>query len=106
MASFRAGWDFNVPLITALLPPDREPNENTGSFFSVSVTDVAILAFKPSDDGNPDHFTLRLQEIAGNAVKCTIHSSLTINAVAETAMNRGRYPPSRIERKRYQYWPA
>jgi alpha-mannosidase len=86
VASFRAGWDFNVPLITALLPPDREPDENTGSFFSVSVTDVAILAFKPSDDGNPDHFTLRLQEIAGNAVKCTIHSSLTINAVAETAM--------------------
>ena len=84
--SYRAGWDFNVPLITALLPPDREPNENTGSFFSVSALNVVIIAFKPSADGNPDHFTVRLQEIAGNATKCAIHSSLRISAVAETAM--------------------
>jgi hypothetical protein len=86
VTSYRAGWDYNVPLITALLPPDREPDENTGSFFSVSAPDVAIIAFKPSDDGNPDHFTLRLQEIAGNAAKCAIHSSLRISVVAETAM--------------------
>jgi hypothetical protein len=86
VASYRAGWDFNVPLITAMLPPDREPNENTGSFFSVSAPNVAILAFKPSADGNPDHFTLRLQEIAGNATQCAIRSSLRISAVAETAM--------------------
>jgi hypothetical protein len=86
VASYRAGWDYNVPLITALLPPDREPDENTGSLFSVSAPDVAILAFKPSADGNPDHFTLRLQEIAGSAAKCALHSSLRISAVAETAM--------------------
>jgi hypothetical protein len=86
VASYRAGWDFNVPLITALLPPDRKPDENTGSFFSVSASNVAILAFKPSADGSPDHFTLRLQEIAGNATKCVLHSSLKISAIAETAM--------------------
>jgi hypothetical protein len=84
--SYRAGWDYNVPLITALLPPDREPEENAGSFFSVSAPGVAILAFKPSADKNPDHFTLRLQEIAGNATKFALHSSLTISAAAETAM--------------------
>ncbi|MGA3033510.1 MAG: hypothetical protein ABSD70_09515 [Terracidiphilus sp.] len=84
--SYRTGWDYNVPLITALLPPDREPDQEMGSFFSISAPDVAILAFKPSADGNPDHFTLRLQEIAGNATKFDLHSSLRIGAVAETAM--------------------
>jgi hypothetical protein len=86
VASYRAGWDFNVPLITALLPPDREPDENTGSFFSLSAPNVVILAFKPSDDGNPDHFTLRLQEIAGSATKCALRSSHRISAIAETSM--------------------
>jgi hypothetical protein len=86
VASYRAGWDFNVPLITALLHPDREPDDKTGSFFSVSAPGVAILAFKPSADGNQDHFTLRLQEIAGNATKFALHSSLRISAVAESAM--------------------
>jgi len=86
VASYRAGWDFNVPLIAAMLPADREPDENTGSFLSVSAPNVAILAFKLSGDGNPDHFTLRLQEIAGNATKCALHSSLRISAVAETTM--------------------
>jgi hypothetical protein len=86
VGSYRAGWDFNVPLITALLPPDREPDVSTGSFFSVSAPNVAILAFKPSADGNPDHFMLRLQEIAGSATKFALRSALKIDAVAETAM--------------------
>jgi hypothetical protein len=86
VASYRAGWDFNVPLITALLPPDREPDENTWSFISVSAPNVAILAFKPSADGNSDHFMLRLQEIAGYATRCALQSSLTISDVAETLM--------------------
>ncbi|HTB98448.1 MAG TPA: hypothetical protein VK716_15670 [Terracidiphilus sp.] len=84
--SYRAGWDYDVPLITALLPLDRKPNHNTESFFNVSASNVAILVFKPSDDGNPDHFTLRLQEIAGNATKFGLQSALRINAVAETAL--------------------
>jgi hypothetical protein len=86
VASYRAGWEFNVPLITAMLPPDREPDEKTGSFFSITAPNVAILAFKPSADGKPDHYMLRLQEIAGSATKCAIHSSLWISSIAETAM--------------------
>jgi hypothetical protein len=86
VASYRAGWDYNVPLITALLHPDREPNENTGSFFSLTAPDVAILAFKPSVDGNPDHYMLRLQEVAGEAQDFALASSLRIEAVDETAM--------------------
>jgi len=86
VVSYRAGWDYDVPLITALLPPDQAPEENSGSFFSLSAPNVAILAFKPSADGNPDHFMLRLQEIAGDATTCTLHSSLKISAVAETDM--------------------
>ena len=85
VASYRAGWDYNVPLITALLPADREPDEY-GIVISISAPDVAMIAFKPSDDGNPDHFTLRLQEIAGNATKFELHSAFAISAIAETAM--------------------
>jgi hypothetical protein len=47
---------------------------------------VAIIAFKLSDDGNTDHYTLRLQEIKGIATKFDLHSALAISAVAETAM--------------------
>jgi hypothetical protein len=86
MASYRAGWDYNVPLITALLPSDREPDEKTGSFFSVSASDVAILAFKPSADGNPDHYILRLQEVSGQESDFALASMLKIDAVDETAM--------------------
>jgi len=86
VASYRAGWDYDVPLISALLPADKKPNMNTDSFFSISAPNVAILAFKPSADGNPDHYTLRLQEIVGNATKFALHSALTISAIAETAM--------------------
>jgi hypothetical protein len=56
------------------------------SFFSVSASDVAILAFKPSANGNPGHFTLHLQEIAGSAANFALQSSFRISAVAETAM--------------------
>jgi hypothetical protein len=86
VASYRAGWDFDVPLITAMLPPDKKPDANTGSFFSVSMPNVVVLAFKPSADKIPDNYTLRLQEIAGNATKCALRSSLPISAIAETAM--------------------
>jgi hypothetical protein len=86
VAAYRAGWDYNVPLITALLPPDREPDEKTASFLTVSAPDVAILAFKPSDDGNPDHYTLRLQEVSGEEQDFALASMLKIDAVDETAM--------------------
>jgi hypothetical protein len=86
VVSYRAGWDYNVPLITAVLPPEKSPQQSSGSFFAVSAPNVAILAFRPSADGNPEHFMLRLQEIAGSATRCALHSSLKISSVAETAM--------------------
>jgi len=79
VASYRAGWDFNVPLITALLPPDREPDENTGSFISVTAPGVAILAFKPSDDGNPDHFICRRLRETRQSVPFTLLSGLALS---------------------------
>jgi hypothetical protein len=90
VASYRAGWNYNVPLITALLPLDREPDENTGSFFSVTAPDVAILAFKPSANGNPDQYMLRLQEVTGTAQDFAITSSLRVEAVHETTMTEDR----------------
>jgi hypothetical protein len=90
VAAYRAGWNYDVPLITALLPSDRKPRESTGSFFSVTAPDVAVLAFKPSADGNTDHYMLRLQEIAGKTQVFGLHSMLKIAAVDETAMTEDR----------------
>ncbi|HEY2468639.1 MAG TPA: hypothetical protein VGI45_12480 [Terracidiphilus sp.] len=84
------GWNFVVPLITALLPPDHKPHESAGSFFSVSAPNVMILAFKPSDDGNRDHYMLRLQEIAGREETFALQSSLKIAALDETSMTEDR----------------
>ena len=60
------------------------PAQPQGSYFSLSSNDVALLAFKPSADGNPEHYTVRLQEIAGNKVVTELKTSLKITAAEET----------------------
>ncbi len=85
-ASWRQGWEFNVPLAIAMLPSDRKPRSPSGSFLDLSAPNVAILAFRPSTDGNPDHYMLRLQEIAGRDTTFSLRSELKIAGVAETSM--------------------
>jgi len=86
VASWRQGWEFNVPLVVSMLASGRRPRTPSGSFFGISVPDVAILAFKPSTDANPDHYTLRLQEIAGHDTTFSLSSELKIAGAAETSM--------------------
>lgn len=78
------GTAFDVPLIAAKLLPHTTPAKLTGSFFSVSARNVVITAFKPSADGNPDHYTLRLQEIAGQATQVQVSTPLPLAEAATT----------------------
>jgi hypothetical protein len=48
-------------------------------------TNEHVFAFKPSADDNLDHYTLRLQEIAGVSEEFTVTSSLKTAGVDETA---------------------
>lgn len=82
--SYREGVSFDVPLIVAELAGGMAPAQPQGSFFSLSSEDVALLAFKPSADANPEHYTVRLQEIGGKEVVTELRTSLKITAAEET----------------------
>lgn len=82
--SYREGASFDVPLIATELAGGMAPAQPQGSYFSLTSENVALLAFKPSADGNPEHYTVRLQEIAGNKVVTELRTPLKITTAAET----------------------
>lgn len=82
--SYREGTSFDVPLIATELAGGMAPAQPQGSYFSLSSEDVALLAFKPSADGNPEHYTVRLQEVAGNKALTELKTPFKIIAVDET----------------------
>lgn len=86
VASYRDGWEENAPLIVTQLDNSMAPAADTDSFFSISAENVALLAFKPSTDGNPEHYTLRVQEIAGKPVDTKISTTLKVTAAAIVSM--------------------
>jgi alpha-mannosidase len=43
-----------------------------------------VVAFKPSADRNPDHYTLRLQEIAGQDTEVQITTPLQVSEAVRT----------------------
>lgn len=81
---YRAGLDSAVPMIATALLPATSPAKPVDSFFSISEPNVVILAFKPSADGDLNHYTLRLQEIAGTATDASIDTRLKVTEAAET----------------------
>jgi len=86
VASYRDGWEENVPLIVTQLDNSMAPAADAVSFFSISAENVALLAFKPSTDGKPEHYVLRLQEIAGKTVDAEIRTTLKVTEVAIVSM--------------------
>jgi hypothetical protein len=82
--SYREGVSFDVPLIATELAGGMAPAQPQGSYFSLSSEDVVLLAFKPSADGNPEHYTVRLQEIAGNEVVTELKTPLKVAVAEET----------------------
>ncbi len=84
--SYHEGASFDVPLIATELAGGMAPAQPQGSYFALGSEDVALLAFKPSTDGNPEHYTVRLQEIAGNKIVSELKTPLKITAAEETNM--------------------
>ena len=82
--SYREGTSFDVPLMAMELAGGMAPAQPQGSYFSLSSEDVALLAFKPSADGNPEHYTVRLQEVAGKPAVTELKTPLKVTAAEET----------------------
>jgi hypothetical protein len=82
--SYREGVSFDVPLMVTELAGGMAPAQPQGFYFSLSSENVALLAFKPNADGNPEHYTVRLQEIAGNKAVTELKTPLKITAAEET----------------------
>ena len=81
---YEAAAAFDLPLIAARLLPHSAPAKPTGAFFLLNARNVVINAFKPSADGNPDHYTLRLQEVAGKDCEVQIATPLQVTEAAQT----------------------
>jgi len=86
VSSYRQGLEENVPLITARLAGAMAPATGSASFFSLSADNVTILAFKPSANGKPEHYILRLQEIAGKSADTEIKTPLKVTEAKLVSM--------------------
>jgi len=84
------GWEFDVPLLAVELDANLQPVSPLASYFSLSVPNVILLAFKPSEDRDPEHYTMRLQEIAGKDSDVELTTPLKITAVEETSLTEDR----------------
>jgi alpha-mannosidase len=72
------------------LPPNLRPARWTASFISVNAPNVILEALKPSADGDPDDFLLRLQEIAGKPTELSLKLPLPVRSIAETTLTEDR----------------
>ena len=86
VSASRAGWELNMPLLAVALPPSAVPNQPQMSFWSVSADNVEILAFKPSADGEPGHYTLRLQEISGRNVEAELQTPFLVTRAEKVSL--------------------
>lgn len=94
VASYRAGVEFDIPPLVAELAAGMRPPEDTGWYFSISAPNVVITGFKPSADGEADHYMLRLQEIAGQKTEFKMSTKLQVTAIQETSMTEDEAPGS------------
>jgi hypothetical protein len=90
VASSQEGWSFDVPLQALQLDANLSPAVPSSSYFSLSSSNVILLAFKPSEDQDQEHYTIRLQEIAGEATDVELKTPLNITAAEETSMSEDR----------------
>lgn len=93
VSSYREVAAFNLPMIAVELS-GFEPARPVGSYLSLGAENVVVLAFKPSADGNSDHYTLRLQEIAGQSTSVTVTTPLKVTAVEKTNLTEDVVLPS------------
>lgn len=57
---------------------------------SLNAENVVVEDLKPSREGKPDHYMLRLQEIAGKPATVSLRFAFPILSVDATTMNENR----------------
>ena len=85
--AYQSGADFDIPMIAARMLPHAAPAKPAGSFFTLDAANVVLTAFRPSVDGDPNHYMLRLQEVAGKAVEVNINTPLKITQAEQTNLS-------------------
>jgi hypothetical protein len=86
-AAYRAGAEFNIPMIAARMLPHAAPGKPVDSFFALDAANVVLTAFRPSIDGDPNHYLLRLQEVAGKQTEVAITTALKISQAERTNLS-------------------
>jgi hypothetical protein len=81
------------------LPPDQRPTHWTASLLSLRAPNIILETLKPSADGVPGDFLLRLQEIAGKPTELDLRFPLPLHSIAETNLNEDRVLQQGIQAK-------
>jgi alpha-mannosidase len=108
VSSYRQGLEENIPLIADQLNGAMAPATDNASFFSLSADNVTLLAFKPSADGKPEHYILRLQEIAGKSAEAEIKTPLKVTEAMLVSMTEDaelgplNTPPLKVQLKPHE----
>jgi hypothetical protein len=84
--SYRVGQEESIQMVATFLDNAMAPALPSESFFTLSSPNVALLAFKPSIDQDPEHYALRLQEVAGKPAETEIKTPLKITAAELVSM--------------------
>lgn len=90
VSSYRQGLEENVPFVVERLANAMEPAAGSGSFFTLSTDNAVLLAFKPSADGKPEHYVLRLQEITGKQADAEVKTPLKITEARLVSMTEDK----------------
>jgi alpha-mannosidase len=90
VAAHRFGMESDSGLISVLLPAGSRPADGQQSILSLSAVNIVIEDLKPSRDGKPNDYMLRLQEIAGKPTTAALRFAFPISSVDETTMNENQ----------------
>jgi hypothetical protein len=83
-AAYRYGMQEEYQ--TIVLPAGVKLVQPSASFLSVSAPNVIVLDLKPSVDGHPNHFMVRLQEVDGKTTRLHLRLASPIASIAETSL--------------------
>ena len=90
VAAHRFGLEADSSFIPVILTPNVQPAAGQHSLLSLNAANVVVEDLKPSRDGNPDDYLLRLQEIAGKSTTVALRSAFSISSVNATTMNENQ----------------
>jgi Glycosyl hydrolases family 38 N-terminal domain/Glycosyl hydrolases family 38 C-terminal beta sandwich domain len=76
--------------VIVLLPAGKQPVQPAASFLSLSAPNVVVEALKPSVDGNPNDYMLRLQEIGGKKTWVKLALASPVRSIVETTLTEDR----------------